>query len=204
VAYGKYAYVWVGTRLGFVGNLLGLDEDWPMFSPNVRLVHTTPRAMLIYSDGRREQLWFLGEPYDPTQFHRWLVKRPLQVDLRLAKDYDARLGVSRYLAQRYARSETGARLEAIEMSEVKYTLPAPGQDAREVLAEQAQKEPAGKAFWRFDVDTGKGRTLAKKKHKATTAKADPHAPGPAPESHGSEAEGATAEGEDESLAEVAP
>lgn len=163
--YGKYAVVWIGTRLGFMGALLGLDEDWPMFSPNVRRAHITPRAKLVYDDGTREQLWLLGEPYDPTSFHRWFVKRPLQIDLRLAKDYDARLGVSRNIAERYATSTEGAKLVSIEMFEVKYSLPGPHQNARKMLAAQAQKPTKEKPFWRYDVATDKGHTFDEKKDK---------------------------------------
>jgi hypothetical protein len=205
-AYAKYAYVWLGTRLGFVGTLLGLDEDWPMFSPNVRRSHVAPRAVLVYADGHREQLWLLGEPRDPTHFQRWFVKRPLQIDLRLAKDYDARLSVSRNLAEHHPSSKSGAPLEAIEMFEVKYTLPAPGQDAREVLGAQAQKAPAGKAFWRFDVETGKGRTFDAKKRKAKHPKTNERlVRGDAPALSQGESDGATAEGdEDSNAAEVSP
>jgi hypothetical protein len=163
--YGKYVVVWLGTRLGFVGALLGLDEDWPMFSPNVRRAHVAPRAKLIYADGTREQLWLLGEPYDPTRFHRWLIKRPLQIDLRLAKDYDARVGVSRNIAERYATSATGSPLETIEMYEVKYSLPGPRQNAYKVLAKQAQKPTGDKPFWRYDVASDKGQTFDEKKDK---------------------------------------
>ncbi|HEX2735211.1 MAG TPA: hypothetical protein VHM70_26590 [Polyangiaceae bacterium] len=184
--YARYAGAWIGTRLGFVGNLLGIDEDWPMFSPNVRRIHITPRARLIYSDGTSEQVWLLSEPYDPTSFHRWFVKRPLQIDLRLAKDYDARLGVSRNLAERYAESEDGAKLESIEMFEVKYSLPKPGQNAYSVLAKQRQKAPEGEPFWSYDVLTGKGKTIesekdkkAKEKKKAEAAK--PTEPSPSEE-----------------------
>jgi hypothetical protein len=161
--YGKYAVVWVATRLGFMGSVLALDEDWPMFSPNVRRAHITPRAKLVYDDGTREQLWLLGEPYDPTSFHRWLVKRPLQIDLRLAKDYDARLGVSRNIAERYATSSEGATLVSIEMYEVKYSLPGPHQNAHKVLANQAQKPTYDKPFWRYDVASDTGRTFDEKK-----------------------------------------
>jgi len=163
--FGKYVLVWVGTRLSYVGALLGLDQNWPMFSPNVRKSRIVPRAKLVYEDGTAEQLWLLAEPFDLTEFSRWFIKRPLQIDIRLDKDYDSRLGVSRHLARQFPYSAAGSPLRFIEMYKVRYTLPRPGQDAYRVLSKQNRKAPEAEPFWRYDVTTGKGKTFEKKKDK---------------------------------------
>lgn len=172
-AWARYAVVWVGTRLNFMGALFGLDQNWPMFSPNVRRTQVVPRAKLLYEDGTRHQVWLLGEPSDLTRFHRWFVKRPLQIDLRLHQDWDARLGVSRNLAQRFAHSASGSRLVSIEMYEVKYNLPKPGEDAQHILAKQSAKPTPAEPFWRYDVAKDEGKTFKKddKKDKAKKGEA---------------------------------
>jgi hypothetical protein len=154
----KYAVVWLGLRLSFFGAVSGVDQNWPMFSPNVRRVRTVPRAKLIFEDGSSEQLWLLGEPWDLTDFSRWMIKRPLQIDLRLDKDYDARLGVSRHLAHTFPYSKHGSPLKFVEFYKVAYRLPKPDEDPYPVLLRQSRKaltEP----FWRYDVSTRKGKTL---------------------------------------------
>jgi hypothetical protein len=174
---GKYVVVWVGTRLSFTGALLGLDQNWPMFSPNVRKSRVVPRAKLIFEDGSSKQLWLLGEPWDTTSFSRWFIKRPLQIDIRLHKDYDARLGVSRHLARTFPYSEAGSALRFVEMYKVTYHLPRPDQDAHRVLEKQNRKKTWKKPFWRYDVVTRKGKTIEdedkdkKAKAKAKEAKA---------------------------------
>lgn len=182
-AYAQYVVVWVGTRLNFMGALLGLDQNWPMFSPNVRRTQVVPRVKLLYEDGTRSQVWLLGEPSDLTRFHRWFVKRPLQIDLRLHQDWDARLGVSRNLAQRFARNDSGSRLVSIEMYEVKYSLPKPGEDASRILAKQSAKPTPAEPFWRYDVAKDEGKTLKKddkkdkdKKEKKDKPKSEAKAP----------------------------
>jgi hypothetical protein len=179
--WARYVVVWVGTRLNFMGALFGLDQNWPMFSPNVRRTQVVPRVKLLYEDGTRHQVWLLGEPSDLTRFHRWFVKRPLQIDLRLHQDWDARLGVSRNLAQRFAHSASGSRLVSIEMYEVKYNLPKPGEDAQHILAKQSAKPTPAEPFWRYDVAKDEGKTFKKddkkddKKDKAKKGEAKPAA-----------------------------
>ncbi len=156
---GKFATVWVGTRLNFVGALTGVDQNWPMFAPNVRTTRLIPRAKLIFADGSNKQLWLLGEPWDLTSFSRWFVKRPLQIDIRLHQDFDARLGVSRHLARVHPVSDTGSPLRYIEFHKVFYRLPKPGQDAYDVLRRQSRKPLGDDPFWRYDVQSERGRTL---------------------------------------------
>lgn len=163
--YAKYVTVWVGTRLSFFGALSGVDQNWPMFSPNVRRSRVVPRAKLIFEDGSSEQLWLLGEPWDLTSYSRWLIKRPLQIDLRLYEDYDARLGVSRHLAQRFPYSHLGSPLKKIEFYRVYYRLPKPDEDAYAVLVRQNRKKLT-EPFWRYNVDTRKGDTLTDDKERA--------------------------------------
>ncbi len=162
---GRFCLVWLGTRLSFAGALLGLDQNWPMFAPNVRSSRILPRAKLIFEDGSSKELWMLAEPWDVTSYSRWFIKRPLQIDIRLHQDFDARLGVSQHLARLHPESERGSPLRFIELHKVSYTLPKPSQDAYRVLSQQNQKPLEDDPFWRYDVIEERGKTLQDKYEK---------------------------------------
>lgn len=156
---GRYAVVWIGTRLNLLGALFGLDQNWPMFAPNVRQSRLIPRARLVFEDGSAQQIWLLAEPWDLTEYGRWFIKRPLQIDIRLHQDYDARLGVSQHLSRVYPVSSSGSPVRRVELHKVRYRLPAPNEDAYAVLSRQSRKPLADDPFWRYDVVTGRGQTL---------------------------------------------
>src|SRR5262245_42842252 len=48
---GKWALAWTTTRLELVENVLGINEEWPMFSPSVSRRKWIARARRVYADG---------------------------------------------------------------------------------------------------------------------------------------------------------
>src|SRR5262245_50843936 len=61
-ARGKYALAWLSSRLEFVENLVGFNQEWPMFSPNVGRYQRIARATLIYADGSQREVRSKGDP----------------------------------------------------------------------------------------------------------------------------------------------
>src|SRR5262249_2251935 len=45
----KWYLIFANSRLGFIENAIGFDQEWPMYSPSVGTETTIPRARLIYS-----------------------------------------------------------------------------------------------------------------------------------------------------------
>lgn len=158
---GKYAITWTVTRLAFVGHSLGVDQDWPMFSPNVGTDETLGRLRLVFADGASEIQRHIADPEDLTWFSHWFEEKPLQVVLKIHSDEDQRLGYCMWLAKQRPKNDTGSPLVRIEVFEVWYTYPTPDDDARAYLIAQTGPPPEqqGPVFWIYDVATRTGRWI---------------------------------------------
>lgn len=158
---GKYALTWLGSRMGFVGRMVGVDQDWPMFSPNVTDEETVGRLLLVYEDGSVREYRLLCDPRDLTSYSHWFQEKHLQTECKVHRDAAARLGFCHMLARRDPRNENGSPLMYVRVFKVHYCYPTPYDDAYEFLQKQtgppaAQTDPP---FWEYDVASGKGRWL---------------------------------------------
>jgi hypothetical protein len=162
---GKWALAWTSSRLEFAENLVGFNEEWPMFSPSVATVKHVARARLVYADGSERAVRGLCDPEDLTRYSHWLEEKILDHELKVSEGGEARArsnrGYCNLLAHRYPRNDAGAELTTIFLYMVRYDLAPPGVDAREWLRRQSGP-PRGQVmadFFRYDVATGEGKIL---------------------------------------------
>lgn len=154
-AYGKFTVTWLGTRLNFIGSLVGVDQNWPMFSPNVRRRREVARSRLFYADGSQRVVRVLADPTDLAHYSHWFQEKHLAQQLKVPHDWEARMGYCNYLAHEHPTTETGAALVRIEISTVYYVYPPPGPEAAAQLVAQSgpPAEQTFPPFWRYDVKT---------------------------------------------------
>ena len=156
-----YSLLWYRTRANFLGHLVGIDQDWPMFSPNVAVGHRLARFRLIYADGTAAIVRPICDPVDLCRFSHWFEEKHLQATVHIPKDPDRRIGYCNMLAHRFPKSDSGAALVTIDVFRVRYEYPEPGDDPVEALRGQTgpPTDQIGKPFWRYDVKTGHGEYL---------------------------------------------
>jgi hypothetical protein len=164
---GKYTICWLCTRLEFIENVLGVNEEWPMFSPNVSRAKGAARARLVYADGSTRIVRQLSDPEDLLHYAHWFEEKQLDHEVKVEPDTqreEENLGWCNLLAHRYARNEAGSSVKTIFLFHVYYQLPPPGVDAREFLRKQQGPPPdqVGKDFFRYDVASRKGTFLMDK------------------------------------------
>lgn len=155
---GRFAVVWMLTRLQFFERFVGLDQNWPMYS-NVASSDARTRSRLFYADGSTVDVRQTSDPADLTNYSHWLEKKRSghENKVRPGMTEECR-GWCHFLAHRHHRNEAGAELERIELFRVRYKWPKPGEDPRAVLAAQCgppedQCEPV---FYAYDVARGSG------------------------------------------------
>jgi hypothetical protein len=159
---GKFVLCWLTSRLGFLENLVGINEDWPMFSPSVGHFKYVGRAWLTYADGSTRTVRLLSDPDDLTHFSHWFQEKRLDHEGKVRPGEagaDDCLGYCNLLAHRYARNEDGAALKRIDLFRVRYDFPPPGVDARAFLEAQ-NGPPADRVypiFYTFDAETRHGQ-----------------------------------------------
>ncbi len=157
----KTIVTWAGFRLAFVEGLVGIDQDWPMFSPDIATESRHGRFELLYRDGTQLEVRSSTDPEDLTDFTRFLDEKRLQASEAAISDADALLGYCNMLSHRHPKSPSGAVLEYIVVSIVEYAHPPPGVEPGEFL--EAQNDPANQRIdrdlWYFDASTGQGRLL---------------------------------------------
>ena len=158
---GKYVLTWTTTRLGFIGRIVGVDQDWPMFSPNVGDDETVGRLRLIYADGIQREHRLLCDPEDLTSYSHWFQEKHLQTACKVHRDTDTRVGYCHMLSRREPENENGSPLVCIRVFKVHYEYPSPSDDAYEFLTEQSgpPAQQIDEPFWEYDVALGKGRWL---------------------------------------------
>jgi hypothetical protein len=159
---GKWALTWLTTRLGFVEEVLGVPEEWPMFSPSASRRKWVARARLIYSDGGERIIRGKCDPEDLTRYSHWFEEKVLDYELKVKERRDDdNYGYCNLLMHRYARTDGGAELVRIVLYQVRYDLPPPDVNAHDWLEEQTGPPPAQvyKAFYEFDVPACRGKPL---------------------------------------------
>jgi hypothetical protein len=162
---GKFVVSWVGTRLRFQERVLGFDQSWTMFSPNVGKGDWVVRSRLLYADGTDLVVHSLADPEDLTRYRtlRLLSEKVLQYSLKMHKDGDRRLGYCNLLAHRHPANGDGSPLVTIHLIQVGYDYPSPGEDIAAELAAQNGPPDWEKTdpFFEYDVRSRKGRDLKK-------------------------------------------
>ena len=161
---GKFAFCWLCSRLEFVENVCGINEEWPMFSPNVSRRKWVPRARLVFADGSELVVRPAADPGDPTRYSHWNQEKVLDYELKVregADHADDCFGWCNLLAHRHPRNEAGSPLVRVVCFQVRYDFPPPGADARAFLAAQAGPPPEQvyPDFYEYDVATRHGKCL---------------------------------------------
>jgi hypothetical protein len=158
---GKFALCWLTTRLGFVENLLGLQQHWAMFSPNVVEATSLVRSRLEYADGSCRLVRLSADPEDLTHYGHWFKEKVLEYETALHKrdEGEARLGYCNLLAHRYPLNARKSPLVKISLIKVRINYPPPDEKDKEGvlraqnhLANWEKKAP----FFVYDVKTRRG------------------------------------------------
>jgi hypothetical protein len=162
---GRWALAWMTTRLEFIENVIGINEEWPMFSPSVGRRKWLARARLVYADGSEEIVRGKCDPEDLTNYSHWWEEKVLDHELKVREGGESKardsFGYCNLLSHRYSRNASGSELRRIYLYLVRYDLPPPGVDARQWLKEQTgpPSEQQYQPFYSFDVSTRKGTIL---------------------------------------------
>lgn len=130
---GRYVVAWLGSRLGFGERLLGLSQEWIMFSPSVADRKEIARARLVFADGSGTIVRLSCDPLDLTNFHRFGNYRVMNYEDDVHSDVESRKGYSNLLAHRYPKNEHGFPLQTIFLYKLTYRFAAPDDDAATVL-----------------------------------------------------------------------
>lgn len=160
----RWGLCWLTSRLEFVENVAGINEEWPMFSPSVSRAKWLTRARLVYADGSERIVRGLCDPADLTRYAHWFEEKRLDHELKVGIGHhhaNDSFGYCNLLRHRYPSSDSGAALVRIFLFTVHYDYPPPDTDARAWLAAQtgppeAQVYPD---FYRFDVKANHGECL---------------------------------------------
>ena len=158
---GKYSLTWMHTRLTFISRFAGVDQEFPMFSPNVGTSDTVGRLLLIYEDGSTDVHRLIADPVDLTRYSHWFDKKQKQVEGAVHNDPDCRLGVCMMVANKFAENESGSPLVKIQVFKVHYDYPNPKENAKEFLTEMSgpPEDRIDSPFWEYEVHSQRGRFL---------------------------------------------
>jgi hypothetical protein len=128
----KYCLAWTATRLQWCECILNIDQEWPMFSPNVGKKKYPARARLLYADGTETLIRTRSDPGDLTCYFRWGPGKYLGYDRGVADDSGYRWyacpGWCNLLSHQFPVNANGAPLKEIRIYQVRYDFPAPGVD----------------------------------------------------------------------------
>lgn len=161
---GRWALCWLTSRLELAENVLGFNEEWPMFSPSVSRGKRLTRARLVYADGSERIVRGLCDPEDLTRYAHWFQEKRLDHELKVGVGRERTndsFGYCNLLRHRYPTSDSGAELVRIYLFAVRYDFPPPDVDARAWLKAQTGP-PASQVypdFYRYDVKTHHGECL---------------------------------------------
>lgn len=156
---GMFAACWLNSRLEFVENVLGINEDWPMFSPNVSKRRTLARSKLLFADGSLQTIRLTADPANLTRYSHWFQEKVLDYELKVDHSRDERVGYCNYLAHRHPRNAAGSPLLAIYVYTLIYYYPRPDMDPAAYLASQngPPLDQVRVPFYVYDVATRQGR-----------------------------------------------
>lgn len=158
---GMFAVCWVNSRFEFLENVLGINEEWPMFSPNVGSRRTLARSKLLFADGSMQTVRLTADPADLTRYSHWFEEKVLDYELKVDHDSGNRFGYCNYLAHRHPRNAAGSPLVSIYVYTVTYYYPEPDKDPVEYLRSQngPPLEQVTLPFYVYDVTSREGRDL---------------------------------------------
>ncbi len=157
---GKYAAVWITSRLRFIGSLAGVDQCWPMFSPSVSQDETRARIRLVFADGSTEIWYSAADPADITWYSHWFAEKPIQAALKVYGDVDSRIGYCNWLSHQVTHNGAGSPLQRIEVFEIHYDYPPPGENAVAFIKTESRRpQNHKKPFWVYDVATRSGKRV---------------------------------------------
>jgi hypothetical protein len=164
---GKWGLCWLSSRWDFVESVIGFNQEWPMFSPNVGTEKWFARSRLVYADGSERIVRTLCDPEDLTRYSHWFQEKILDYELKVKEGKgcaDDDFGYCNLLSHRYPHSEAGAPLARIHLFIVYYKFPPPGEDARAWLVAQTGPPPKQiyRDFYVFDATTRNGKCLIDK------------------------------------------
>lgn len=162
---GRWMLAWLASRLEFCENVVGINQEWPMFSPSVSKEKRVARARLTFSDGSQYTVRGHCDPPDLTRYSHWFQEKILDYELKIQEGagFQAQdnLGYCNLLAHRYPRNEQQASLRSVSLFMVRYQLPPPRANASDWLRAQSGP-PADQVladFYLYDVPSRKGRVL---------------------------------------------
>lgn len=161
---GRWLLCWLTSRLEFTENLVGINQEWPMFSPSVGKQKWVARARLVYADGSTRIVRGLCDPEDLRCYAHWFQEKILDHELKVKEGRghaDDSFGYCNLLRHRYPHGDRGAELAKIYLFVVRYDFPPPRVDARLWLGEQTGP-PAKQVyadFYVFDAKSNHGQCL---------------------------------------------
>jgi len=178
-AWGKYSLVWMTSRLSLFEHVVGFNNEWPMFSPDVADIKTVARARLVYADGSERIVRSHADPVDLNAYSHWNEDKILNHELKVRWERSRKeecFGWCNWLAHRHPRNADGFLLVKIQLFEVTYRLAPPGCDASSWYKEQMRLTPdhvpstppgpdekarwqTGPAFYEYDPAAREGRML---------------------------------------------
>jgi hypothetical protein len=173
--YARYSLAWLNSRFAFFEEIVGFDQEWPMFSPNVSKRRVVTRACLYYADKSVRLVRTLADPEDLTSYAHWFedkrLNNELQVRNRKKDEDDDANGWCNLLAHRYPTSDAGSPLVRIVLYEVLIKFAPPDVDATEFYQEQMrrtadateqERETSPQVYWphyEYNVAERRGRQL---------------------------------------------
>jgi PDZ domain len=129
----EYCLAFTATRLQWCECILNIDQEWPMFSPNVGIKKYPARARLLYADGTETLVRSRSDPGDLRFYFRWGPGKNLGYDRGIDPDSGYRKyacpGWCNFLAHQHPLNENGSPLQEIRIYQVRYDFPPPGEDA---------------------------------------------------------------------------
>jgi hypothetical protein len=168
-AWAKYSVAWLGSRLDLLENAIGINQEWPMFSPNVSTSTTLTRARLFYADGSEFTVRQHADPVDLTRYSHWNQEKVLDHELKVRKGRnDECFGWCNLLAHRHSRNPAGAALVRIELYRVWIDYVPPHEDPvafyrRQMELTRDHTSPnASYTYYHYDAATGKGAPVESK------------------------------------------
>jgi hypothetical protein len=139
----QYGLAWTASRLQWCECILNVDQEWPMFSPNVGRRKYPARARLLFADGTEMTIRQRSDPEDLTWYFRSSPGKDLAYDRFVSAENPNRRyacsGWCRWLTHLNPVNDHGARLKEIRIYQVRYDFPRPDEDAHALFLDLMEK-----------------------------------------------------------------